>query len=91
MVALRTHVYRDAFIWIGLGTLDISAPVEDVIAAAREGRDTTATESGRVSRWTTMTASSTGERCVTCSTTSTPSGSLANPRRQALPRPVRRR
>lgn len=41
MVALRTHVHRDAFI-NRLGTLDISALVEDVIAATREGRDSTA-------------------------------------------------
>ena len=47
MVALRTHVHRDAFI-NRLGTLDISAPVEDVIAAAREGRDTTATVGPRI-------------------------------------------
>jgi hypothetical protein len=41
MVGLRTHLHRDAFI-NRLGTLDISAPVEEVIAATREGRDTTA-------------------------------------------------
>jgi hypothetical protein len=42
MVALRTHVHRDAFI-NRLGELDISANVEDVIAATREGRPSLAT------------------------------------------------
>jgi hypothetical protein len=41
MVALRTHVHRDAFI-NRLGTLDIAAEIEDVITATRKGRDTAA-------------------------------------------------
>jgi hypothetical protein len=47
MVALRTHVHRDAFI-NRLGTLDISAPVEEVIAAAREARDAEAIVGPRI-------------------------------------------
>lgn len=47
MVALRTHVHRDAFI-SRLGTLDISAQIEEVIAATREGRDTAATTGPRI-------------------------------------------
>lgn len=47
MVAVRTHVHRDAFI-NRLGTLDISADIEDVIAATREKRDTTATVGPRI-------------------------------------------
>lgn len=47
MVALRTHVHRDAFI-NRLGTLGISAQIEDVIAATRDNRDTTATVGPRI-------------------------------------------
>lgn len=47
MTALRTHVHRDAFI-NRLGTLDITAQIEDVIAATRENRDTTATVGPRI-------------------------------------------
>lgn len=41
MVALRTHVHRDAFI-NRLGSLDIAEEIEDAIAAIREGRSATA-------------------------------------------------
>ncbi len=47
MVALRTHVHRDAFI-NSLGDLDISAQVEEVIAATREGRESLTTVGPRI-------------------------------------------
>lgn len=47
MVALRTHVHRDAFI-NRVAELDISADVEDLIAATREGRESVAPVGPRI-------------------------------------------